>query len=482
MRRIAGILVVIGLVAFAGWRMKASLEARRAPVATAPPRMAVVRVQPVQLANLRQEAVYTGEVVAAATVDVFARIGGVVEQVLVREGDRVVAGQVVVRLDPRELRYQLEQAKALREAQRVQVRSAEAQVRSAQWQVEQARAALRVQRARLAQLLAGAAPEQVRQAEEQVRQARASLEFSSTQLRRTEELFRQGFVSQQAVDAARTEVALQEARVRAADEQLALLRRGPSPEEVEVARAQVQQAEVSWRYAESQASQARIALEHARRVLAQAEVSVRQAEAALAESVVRAPVRGVVAQRAVDPGDTVTPQVRLLQLVQIDPAVVVAAVPERDLPALRPGTGVEITVDALGDRPFPGRVTRISPVLSPQSRTADLWAEVPNAEGTLRPGMTARMRVLLGRREGVVAVPVEAVVREGNRQVVFVVQDQVARARGVTLGLSDGTRVEVRSGLRVGERVVVAGQEALRDGTLVRVLREGGAPGGRRRP
>lgn len=482
MRRIAGILVVAGLVAFAGWRVKATLEARRAPAATAPPRVAVVRVEPVQLANLRQEAVYTGEVVAAATVDVFARVGGVVEQVLVGEGDEVLAGQVVVRLDPRELRYQLEQAKAIREAQRVQVRQAEAQVRSSQWQVEQARAALRVQRARLAQLLAGAAAEQVRQAEEQVRQAQASLEFGRAQLQRTEELFRQGFVSQQAVDAARTEVALQEARVRAAEEQLALLRRGPSPEEVEVARAQVQQAELSLRHAESQASQARVALEHARRVLAQAEVAVRQAEAVLAESVVRAPVRGVVAQRAVDPGDTVTPQVRLLQLVQVDPAVVVAAVPERDLPALRPGTRVEITVDALGDRRLLGRVARTSPVLSAQTRTADLRVEVANAEGALRPGMTARVRVVLGRREGVVAVPVEAVVRQGNRQVVFVVESQVARAREVRLGLSDGVRVEVRSGLRPGELVVAAGQETLRDGTSVRVLPEGGAPGRRGRP
>ncbi len=482
MRRALALAVAVGLVALTAWRVTASLQARRAPAAPPGPRVTLVQVETAARTDVVQEATYTGEVRAAATVDVFARIGGVVERVFVQEGDRVAAGQVLVRLDPRELRYQVEQARANREAQRVQVRQAEAQVRTAQWQVEQARAALRVQQARLAQLLAGAPPEQVRQAEEQVRQAQAGVEFSRAQLRRTEELFRQGFVAQQAVDAARTDVAVQEARLRAAEEQLAFLRRGPSAEEVEVARTQVRQAETALRHAESQAAQARVALQHARRVLAQAEVAVRQAEAVLAESVVRAPAGGVVAHRSVDPGDTVTQQARLLQVVQVDPAVVVLAIPERELQALRPGTAVEVTADALGERRFPGRVARTSPVVSAETRTADVRVEVPNPDGALRPGMTARVRVVLARRQGVVAVPVEAVVRSAAGSVVFVVEDGVARVRPVTLGLSDGVRVEVRSGLRPGERVVVAGQESLRDGTPVRTPQEAGGPQRRRRP
>ncbi|MDR7387076.1 MAG: efflux RND transporter periplasmic adaptor subunit [Armatimonadota bacterium] len=460
--------MAIGLVAFLAWRVTAALQARRSPAGPPPQRVALVQVEPAPRGKLVREAVYTGEVQAAATVDVFARIGGVVEQVRVAEGDAVSAGQVLIRLDPRELRYQLEQALAARETQRVQVRQAEAQVRTLRTQVEQARAGVEVQRARLAQLLAGPAAEQVRQAEEQVRQARAALEYSQAQLRRTEELFRQGFVAEQAVDAARTEVTVQEARLRAAEAQLALLRRGPSREEVEVLHTQVRQAEVALRQAESQAAQAQVALEHARRVLAQSEVAVRQAQALLAESVVRSPVQGVVAQRSVDPGDTVTPSARLLQLVRVEPAVVVVTVPERELLALRPGTFVEVTADALGDRRFAGRVVRVGPVLSPDTRTAEVRVEVSNPRGDLKPGMTARVRVVLGRREGVVTVPVQAVVRQGERTVVFVVEDGVARAREVTLGLSDGVRVELRGGVRAGESVVVAGQETLRDGVPVR--------------
>ncbi|MCS7235280.1 MAG: efflux RND transporter periplasmic adaptor subunit [Armatimonadota bacterium] len=482
MRRVAGIAFGLAVVALAGWRVTAALQARRAPAGPAPPRAAVVEVQPASRADLVREVLYTGDVQAASTVDVFGRVGGVVERVLVVEGDRVSQGQVLVRLDPRELRYQLEQATAARETQRVQVQQVEAQLRTLRLQVDQARAALDVQRARLAQLLAGPAPEQVRQAEEQVRQARAAVEYSQAQLRRTEELFRQGFVAQQAVDAARTDLVVQEARLRTAEEQLALLRRGPSQEEVEVLRRQVRQAEVALHQAEAQAAQARVSLEHARRVLAQAEVAVRQARAVLEESVVRSPVAGVVAQRAVDPGDTVTPSTRLLQLVTVDPAVVVLAVPEQELAAVQPGVQVEVTADALGGRRFRGRVVRQAPVLSPDTRTAEVRVEVANAEGALRPGMTARVRVVLGRRQGVVTVPLEAVVRQGGRPVVFVVEDGVARARPVVTGLSDGVRVEVE-GVRAGERVVVAGQESLRDGMPVRTPEQARTgPPRRRRP
>lgn len=468
MRRWVGLAVGVGLLALGAWRVQGALQARRQAAAPQAPRFAVVQVEQVSLGSVVREAAYAGDVRAAATVDVLARVPGVVAQVLVRDGDRVQAGQVVVQLDPRELRYELDRALASRDAQRVQVQQAEANLRTLEVQVQQARVAVEVQQARLRQLLAGTPPEQVRQAEEQVRQARANVEYAQAQLRRTEELFRQGFVAQQAVDAARTEVTVQEARLRAAEQQLALLRRGPSAEELEVARGQVRQAEVALRQAQAQAAQARVALEHARRLLAQAEVNVRQARTLLADSVVRAPVAGVVAGRAVDPGDTVSPAARLLQVVRTDPAVVAFPVPEGELWALRAGGAVVVAVDALPGRTFPGRVARTSPLVSLETRTAEVTVEVPNPDGLLRPGMTARVRAVLARREGVVTVPVEAVVRRGGRAVVFVVEGDVARERSVTTGLSDGRRVEVRTGLRPGERVVVAGQDALRDGVAVR--------------
>ncbi|MDR7415492.1 MAG: efflux RND transporter periplasmic adaptor subunit [Armatimonadota bacterium] len=474
MRRVALVLLLAGLAGLGAWRALGALQPRQGAQAPAPrlpsagSRVVVVRTEPARLHPVVVRATYVGEVQASGTADVYPRISGVIQEVRVREGDVVRAGQVLAVLDPRELRYQVEQARAAVRTQEVAVRQAEAAVQTQRMQVEQARASLQAQRARLAQLLAGAAPEQIRQAEEQVRQAQAAVEYSRAQLRRVEELYQQGFVAQQAVDAARTDLAVQEARLRAAEEQLKLLRRGPSAEEVEVARSQVRQAEAAVRQAEAQLRQAGVALQHAQSTLVQVRTNLRQAESLLEERLIRAPVSGVAASLAVDPGDSITPATRLVQLLRVSPAEITLSVPEQELGRIRPGMEAAVRVDAFPGRTFSGRVSRTGPVLSPETRTATVRVELPNADFSLRPGMTARVELVLARRERAVTVPVHAVVEEGGARVVFVVEGGVARARAVALGISDGERVEVVRGVRVGEAVVVAGQEVLRDGMPVR--------------
>jgi RND family efflux transporter MFP subunit len=397
--------------------------------------------------TITARAVYVGEVTARARVDVVARIDGVVADIPVAEGDAVRRGQVVARLDPKELRFQVEQARATVSTQRLQV--------------EQARVTLATQEARLTQLLAGAAPEQIRQAEEQVRQARATLEYSRQQLRRAEDLYAQGFISGQAVEAARLDVVAQETRLRTAEEQLNLLRRGPRPEEVDVARRQVRQAEVALRQAQSQ--------------LAQAEVGLRQAQTLLAESTVYAPAAGVVSRRLVDPGATVRAATPLLQVVDVDPALITIPVAERDTAFLTTGMTGTVRVDALPGRSFQGMVSTIGPVLAPATRTAEVRITVPNPARLLRPGMTARVDLVLVTRTDAVVVPVDAVLDRDGAKSLFVVSEGVARARAVQTGISNGERVEIVRGVAPGELVVTAGQLGLRDGAAVTVA--GAAPG-----
>jgi len=112
-------------------------------------------------------------------------------------------------------------------------------------------------------------------------------------------------------------------------------------------------------------------------------------------------------------------------------------------------------------------VTAISPMLTSASRTAEVKVDVPNPQRVLRPGMFASVAVLVARREGVLAVPVDALVDQDNEQIVFVVEAQTARARPVTIGITDGTLVEITSGVQTGEMVIVAGHRTLRDGAQV---------------
>lgn len=453
---VLGLVLVIGLFA---WRVTDALRSRSARTATSQrPQGVIVQVAKVQRATLEVRTTYLGEVTPRVSIDVFARISGIVTDVLVTEGDVVRRGQVLVRLDPKDLRFQVEQARATVEAQRLQV--------------EASAAALRTQRARLEQTLAGPPQEQIRQAEEQVRQARANLEYSKAQLTRIEGLFNQGYLSRQQVDAARLDVAVQEGRVRSAEEQLALLQREPRPESVQIARAQVEEAETASRQAVAR--------------LSQAGVSLRQAESLLAESTVLAPVAGLVSRRSADPGETATPSAALLQLVDIDPAVITVAVPERELAQIRPGMSVTIYTDALSGQAFHGQVASISPILASATRTADVRVEIPNLDHRLRPGMLARVEMLLARREAVLTVPIDAVLEKDGERTVFVVEQNTARARRVEVGVSDGVLAEIAAGLKEGESVVVVGNRNLRDGMPV-LTGQGGsganrAPGGPPRP
>lgn len=412
---IAGVVVLAGLLA---WRTGAALRARSPALpATNARAVAVVQTAPVERATIVLRSVYVGEVTPEASVDVFARIPGLVESLAVAEGDRVRRGQVLAVLDPGDLRFR----------------------------VEQARVELATERARLNQLLAGTPVEELRQAEEALRQARASLEHSRAQLRRAEELFRQGYVPQDRIDAAQLDVALQDARARSAQEQVALLQRGTSPEAIGVARAQV----------------------------AEAEVALRQAESQLADRIVTAPADGVVGRRLVNRGSTVTPSTLLLQLIDIDPVVVVVALAEQELVRVTPGLQATVRTDALPGRTFTGRVVSVSPTLSSSTRTADARIELENPAHVLRPGMFVSAEIVLARREQVLAVPVDAVLERETGPIVFVIRGQTAYATPVALGASNGTLVEVTTGLADGDVIAVAGHRTLRDGMPVAVPDQG---------
>jgi len=437
-----GLAVLLLLMA---WRTIDSLQARRPAQqgAGAQRPAAVVQVASVRRATITVRASFVGEVTPRTRVDVVPRIPGIISAIMVEEGDLVSRGQIIARLDPKEVRFQLDQARANLHTQRVQV--------------DMARANLDTQRARLAQAAAGSPTEQVRQAEEQLRQARANLEYSRAQLRRAEELFSQGYISRQQVDAARLDVTVQETRVRGAEEQLNQLRRGARTEDVQVTRAQVEEAEAAFRQSISR--------------LSQAQVTVRQAQSLLSEATVHAPASGVVARKFVYVGATVTSSSPIVQLINVDPAVITVPVAERDLSRILVGMPVTVRTDALPGKAFAGRVTAISPVLAAASRTAEVKVDVPNPQRLLRPGMFASVEILVARREGVAAVPVDALIDQDNEQIVFVVEGQTARSRPLTTGISDGALVEITSGVRVGEMVIVAGHRTLRDGAQVSVPR-----------
>lgn len=198
--------------------------------------------------------------------------------------------------------------------------------------------------------------------------------------------------------------------------------------------------------------------------LATAEGLLEEARARLEKTYVRAPFAGVLGIRTADLGQYVSSGDPIVQLTRVRPLELVFGLPERYAPELRLGLAVLGQVGDCGPR-FDAQVTAIDPTVDPATRTVSLKALVSNPNGSLKPGMSARVRVVVGVVPDALIIPQEAVVRQGTRYLVWVLDaHNAARQQPVTLGefLADG--VHVRQGLEAGARVVVAGFQKLRPG------------------
>ncbi len=193
------------------------------------------------------------------------------------------------------------------------------------------------------------------------------------------------------------------------------------------------------------------------------------AEVRLEKTKIVAPFDGIVGLRNVSRGDYVQPGEALVNLEKIDPIKVDFSIAERYLADVRNGAEIRITVDALADREFTGKVYAINPQIDPAGRSIALRATVPNPDGVLRPGLFARVGLQTAVRDDAIVTSEDAIVTQGGSTFVYRVIDGKAVQTPVAIGQRRYGTVEVLSGLSAGDIVVVAGQLKLRDGAEVTV-------------
>ncbi len=205
--------------------------------------------------------------------------------------------------------------------------------------------------------------------------------------------------------------------------------------------------------------------------LERAEAAARTANAALsllqlqiARTVVRAPFSGAVGQRFVSVGDYVTNATPLLTLQSVDPQRAVIEVPERHAVSLRQGQTVEFTVAAEPQRKFTARVDFIDPVVDSTNRTITVKGLAPNSGKILKPGMFIEARLATSVRANAVVIPEDAVQPLRTANIAWVVDKGKASRRVVQLGVRSQGFVEVLSGVKAGEIVVVGGLERMGEG------------------
>lgn len=408
-RRTATLVAIICGLCLAGCGRKEGGEDARSKRNTPAVNVEAVRKEPIS-----RQIRLTGETVAVEAVVIAAMVEGPISYCPWREGDRIEqAGQKLIEIS--------------REVYAAEVKAAEA--------------ALEVAQAKLDDLRAGTRPEEIAKAEEAVRQLEESAAFTKSDFDRITKLVESGSIPRETLDKARVDYVGERAKLRAAQRQLEMLEAGYTKTVIAMQEAVVKEAS------------AKLDLARAR----------------FSECTIVAPFAGTITRVHVRPGDMAAVRAPLLELADLASLVIRVAVPEAYTSAVREGLTAQVSLDSLPGRMFAGKVIRIYPELDRRMRTRTI--EVTLSEpAALLPGMFARLQLILEAVDDAVTVSKEAIsVTPAGVRMAHVVIDGKVVMRKVQTGIEQSGRLQVLAGLQPGERVVVAGQEKLKDGMEVRV-------------
>lgn len=419
MRMLVPTLTLVALIAATGLPQAVGQEGKPPPAA--------VEVAAAVKRDIRRGQEFVATVTPSRESTVGSQVEGLVTEKLVDAGDRVEAGKPLARLRTKTLELLIAAGKAT----------------------------LQTARHELEELEHGARPQELEQARSDLRAAEAESDLHQWRLKSVKELFDKGQVSEDEYQLAlsscrRAEEALERAKVT-----LAMLEEGPRKERVERARAhlRVQEAEVEL------------------------------LEDRLERHTIRAPFDGFVVSVEIEVGEWVEKGAEVCEMAALDEVDVMVPVVEDRVAGVTVGDAAPVRIEAVGGRVFEGTVAEVIPRGDPATRTFPVKVRVknaPNGGGVLiKAGMHARVTLAVGHVEGAMLVHKDALVLGGRSPIVYVVDAKgdapgTVRLVPVTVGVADGSLVQVDGDIESGALVVVKGNERLRPGQDVRITRTHG--------
>ena len=371
-----------------------------------------------------------GYIVAHHTIDVNSKVTGRISWIGVEKGDKVKAGQVLVRLEDQEFRAQ----------------------------AEQARGAVGMAKARLEQLEHGSRPEEIQQASANLDEARANLANAKATLERTKPLVQQGVFSRQQLDDAQAKYDAALQHEQSLEKVYRLSKIGPRQEEIDSARAALEQAQGQLAYADSQ----------------------------LEATQIRAPVTGTILERTAEKGELVTaqfaaaadtggPRGSVVSLADLTDLQVELDISQNDFAKLGPNQKAVLTTDAYPDREYKGVINEIAPMANRQKATVQVKVKILSPDDYLRPEENANVRFIAEQKSASTQtisagaiVPTAAVRDNGGKRIVMVAFNGRAVTREVKV-LSQRSEGYVVDGLGGGEDVIVNAPADLKDGDRIKV-------------
>ncbi|MGA2379536.1 MAG: efflux RND transporter periplasmic adaptor subunit, partial [Spirochaetia bacterium] len=193
------------------------------------------------------------------------------------------------------------------------------------------------------------------------------------------------------------------------------------------------------------------------------------AESQLSNSIIVSPLTGVVASRAVDPGELVASGSPAFVVIDVSSVTAEASVDEGIVQKIRPGERVEVSSESAGTGPLPGIVDTVSPAADPRTQGYAVKIRIDNPGDALRPGMRAQVSFPVESRPDVLAVPNQALVTDSGVQYLYTVENGVVKKAAVQTGISDEELTEITAGISEGALVITEGQSFLNEGERVTI-------------
>jgi len=409
------------------------------------------------LSSQVKEISLTADIAPSKQVQVVPKVSGTLEEVYVELGDRVEKGQVIARVDPKDIALQVKQAQAAlisakanyekaKSLARIQAennfKNAQAALSSAQAQLDltkatakteffagfsQAQAAFKIAEANLTKAREGARPEEIERAQAAYQQALANFHSAQKDLQRAEDDYNRGAIPEQALDKAKLGFEVAQAQLASAKANLELIKKGARKEDIQIAQANVEQAKATldkleslkkarswevkiqgaktqWENANSAYHLAKTSWEDklwekdiklASAQVQNAEAALELAQSRLEDCTIRAPISGIISGRFVDEGSVVGPGAPLVSIVDISSVKIVLHIGEEYLDKIPLTRKIVVQIENYLDKIFVPQEINISPVMDPRSRKIKVEVKIPNPDLRIKPGMFARVKLIL---------------------------------------------------------------------------------------
>jgi HlyD family secretion protein len=407
-----------------------------------------------------------GTVQPEQSVNVSPKNSGILKRLLVKEGERVSAGQIVAEMDDSNFQGQLIQAQA-------QLAAAQANLDrlltgNRPQEIAQVEAQLAAAQANLDKLVAGNRVQDIAQAQAQLTAAQADLQQAAINLQQSQQLAAAGATSQRDLDTSRTTYNTAKAKVDQMAQALSLQQTGTRPEDIAQARAQVEQLKQSLSLQKTGARSEEIAAARAQVMNAQGFLTTIQTQ--VDDTVIRAPFDGVVTRKFADPGAFVTPTTSSSAVTSATSSSIlaiasrnqiVAKVAETSIPQIKVGLKVTVEADAYPGKSFDGKVTQVATQSTVDQNVTnfEVKSSITDPQRELQAGMNVTVKFVAGTLDNAMVVPTVAIVRQDQGTGVYVIDPGEAnkpKFQPITTGISIEDRTVVSSGLAEGDRVMLS--------------------------